>query len=91
MGDHAPARTTEGPSRLLFAGSPATVVERVRQFQEATGVGVIDLMFSVAQISPADVRRSIELFGREVLPRIRAFGESIAGTNTLAVERISLG
>jgi alkanesulfonate monooxygenase SsuD/methylene tetrahydromethanopterin reductase-like flavin-dependent oxidoreductase (luciferase family) len=59
--------------RMLFAGSPDTVVERVHAFQAMTGVGVIDLVFSSAQIPIADVKRSIELFGREVLPRIREF------------------
>jgi len=57
--------------RLLFVGSPDNVVERVRAFHEMTGVGVIDLVFSSAHIPQDDVRRSIELFGREVLPRIR--------------------
>jgi alkanesulfonate monooxygenase SsuD/methylene tetrahydromethanopterin reductase-like flavin-dependent oxidoreductase (luciferase family) len=57
--------------RMLFAGSPDTVVERIRAFHAMTGVGVVDLLFSSAQIPNADVQRSIELFGREVLPRIR--------------------
>jgi alkanesulfonate monooxygenase SsuD/methylene tetrahydromethanopterin reductase-like flavin-dependent oxidoreductase (luciferase family) len=55
---------------MLFAGSPDTIVERMRAFQEQTGVGVIDLMFSAGQTPPEDVLRSIELFGREVLPRL---------------------
>jgi alkanesulfonate monooxygenase SsuD/methylene tetrahydromethanopterin reductase-like flavin-dependent oxidoreductase (luciferase family) len=59
--------------RMLFCGSPDTVVERLRAFNETTGVGVVDLIFSGGQTDPADVRRSIELFGREVLPRIREF------------------
>jgi hypothetical protein len=63
-----------GVGRMLFAGSPDTVVERIRGFHQATGIGVIDLMFSAGQIPDADVRRSVELFGREVLPRIRDLG-----------------
>jgi alkanesulfonate monooxygenase SsuD/methylene tetrahydromethanopterin reductase-like flavin-dependent oxidoreductase (luciferase family) len=59
------------PGRLLFAGSPDTVVEQVRAFEAMTGVGLIDLVFSSAQIQQEEVKRSIELFGREVLPRIR--------------------
>jgi len=62
-----------GEGRILFAGSPDTVVERIRAFHELTGVGVIDLVFSSAHIPATDVQRSIELFGREVLPRIRTF------------------
>jgi alkanesulfonate monooxygenase SsuD/methylene tetrahydromethanopterin reductase-like flavin-dependent oxidoreductase (luciferase family) len=60
-----------GSRRMLFAGTPDTVVERIQAFQAATGVGVLDLIVSGGQFPAADVRRSIELFGREVLPRIR--------------------
>jgi alkanesulfonate monooxygenase SsuD/methylene tetrahydromethanopterin reductase-like flavin-dependent oxidoreductase (luciferase family) len=71
----APVWSTEhatpfGLGRMLFAGSPTTVVERVRAFANITGVGVIDLVFGSGQIPADDVRRSIELFGREVLPAI---------------------
>jgi alkanesulfonate monooxygenase SsuD/methylene tetrahydromethanopterin reductase-like flavin-dependent oxidoreductase (luciferase family) len=62
-----------GMGRMLFAGSPDTVVERLRIFQSITGVGVVDLVFSSAQIAADDEQRSIELFGREVLPRIHSF------------------
>jgi alkanesulfonate monooxygenase SsuD/methylene tetrahydromethanopterin reductase-like flavin-dependent oxidoreductase (luciferase family) len=65
--------TPFGMGRMLFAGAPDTVVERLRMFQELTGVGVVDLVFSSAQIGPDDERRSIELFGREVLPRVQSF------------------
>ncbi len=65
--------TPFGMGRMLFAGSPDTVVERLRVFQSLTGVGVVDLVFSSAQIAVEDERRSIELFGREVLPRIHSF------------------
>ena len=65
--------TPFGMGRMLIAGSPDTVVERLRVFQSLTGVGVVDLVFSSSQIPAADERRSIELFGREVLPRIHSF------------------
>jgi alkanesulfonate monooxygenase SsuD/methylene tetrahydromethanopterin reductase-like flavin-dependent oxidoreductase (luciferase family) len=68
-----------GMGRMLFAGSPQTVVERLKVFQSLTGVGVVDLVFSSAQITVEDEQRSIELFGREVLPRIHSFGAP-AGT-----------
>ena len=66
---------SDAPPRILFAGSPDTLVERIRAFNAQTGVGVIDLIFSGGQTPPADVRHSIELFGREVLPRIREFAQ----------------
>ena len=63
---------------MLFAGGPDRVVERIRKFQASTGVGVIDLIFSGGQIPPEDVRRSIELFGKDVLPRIRGFNVPVS-------------
>jgi hypothetical protein len=51
-------------------------------------VGVVDLVFSSGQISPGDVQRSIELFGREVLPRIRDLGvaQDMAGAAQVGAE-----
>ena len=72
----AAATTPFPPGRILFAGSPDTVVEQVRAFHALTGVGVLDLLFSSVQLPVADIQRSIELFGREVLPRIRGIGEA---------------
>src|SRR5262245_59414701 len=65
--------TPFGMGRMLFAGSPDTVVERLRVFQSLTGVGVVDLVFSSGQIPVEDERRSIELFGQGVLPQIHSF------------------
>src|SRR5262245_20402119 len=62
--------TPFGMGRMLFAGSPDTVAERLRTFGSLTGVGVVDLVFSSGQIAAEDEKRSIELFGRDVLPRI---------------------
>ena len=73
-----------GMGRMLFAGSPDTVVERLRRFQSMTGVGVVDLVFSSAQIAAEDERRSIELFGREVLPQIHAFDAAAPKTAAAA-------
>ena len=64
-----------GLGRLLFAGTPDTIVERIHAFHEATGVGVLDFIFTAGNTSPEVIRRSLELFGREVLPRIRNIGE----------------
>lgn len=68
----APTDESLPPARMLFCGSPDTVAARILTFQETTGVGLVDLLFSLGQTPPADVRRSIELFGREVLPRLHA-------------------
>jgi alkanesulfonate monooxygenase SsuD/methylene tetrahydromethanopterin reductase-like flavin-dependent oxidoreductase (luciferase family) len=75
-----------GLGRLLFAGTPDVLVERIREFNNATGVGVLDLIFSAGQTPPAAVRRSLELFGLDVLPRIRDIGEPAA--SLLAAQRV---
>jgi len=62
--------------QLQFAGTPETIVDQIRDFSAMTGVGVFDFIFASGQTPPAAVRRSIELFGREVLPRIRHLGEA---------------
>jgi alkanesulfonate monooxygenase SsuD/methylene tetrahydromethanopterin reductase-like flavin-dependent oxidoreductase (luciferase family) len=66
---------------LAFAGTPDMLVEQIREFAEQTGVGVLDFIFTGGQTPPAAVRRSLELFGREVLPRIRAFGKAAPPTS----------
>jgi alkanesulfonate monooxygenase SsuD/methylene tetrahydromethanopterin reductase-like flavin-dependent oxidoreductase (luciferase family) len=66
------ARLAFPRGRMAFAGSPDRVAERIQLFGELTGVGVVDLIFGSGTISSDDVERSIELFGREVLPRLHA-------------------
>ena len=56
-----------------FVGSPDTVVNQLREFHEKCGVGVVDLAFQQPGISHEWVMKELELFGREVLPRLREF------------------
>jgi alkanesulfonate monooxygenase SsuD/methylene tetrahydromethanopterin reductase-like flavin-dependent oxidoreductase (luciferase family) len=67
-----------GVGRMLFSGSPETVAQQIESFHAETGVGVIDIVFSCGQNPPEVIRRSIELFGREVLPRVREVGAPVA-------------
>jgi alkanesulfonate monooxygenase SsuD/methylene tetrahydromethanopterin reductase-like flavin-dependent oxidoreductase (luciferase family) len=61
-----------GPRRLpTFVGSPDTVAARIREFAATTGVGHFDLVFSDPSLDFADTRRSVELFGREVMPQLK--------------------
>jgi alkanesulfonate monooxygenase SsuD/methylene tetrahydromethanopterin reductase-like flavin-dependent oxidoreductase (luciferase family) len=70
MGGAPPPSTVDGlPERPMFAGSPDTVAVQVAAFVEATGVGMLDLAFNELNLPFAHARRSLELFGREVLPR----------------------
>jgi alkanesulfonate monooxygenase SsuD/methylene tetrahydromethanopterin reductase-like flavin-dependent oxidoreductase (luciferase family) len=59
------------PARPLFAGAPDTVTAQVRDFAAATGFGFFDLIFNDGNLPYAFSRRSVELFGREVMPHLR--------------------
>ena len=63
-----------GPRTMLnFVGGPDTIVEQLRAYHEQCGVGVVDLAFQQPGLNHKDVMAEIELFGREILPRIREF------------------
>jgi alkanesulfonate monooxygenase SsuD/methylene tetrahydromethanopterin reductase-like flavin-dependent oxidoreductase (luciferase family) len=62
----------DGALPTTFVGSPETVVKQVQQCREEVGAGVIDLAFqSAAAKEPQGPICALELFGKEVLPRIR--------------------
>ena len=63
---------------LQFCGSPDTVVKQIAEFHELTGVGVLDVSFGGAGLTPEEAQRSFHLFSSEVLPRIRSIGTETA-------------
>jgi alkanesulfonate monooxygenase SsuD/methylene tetrahydromethanopterin reductase-like flavin-dependent oxidoreductase (luciferase family) len=58
---------------LNFIGGPDTVAKQIKAFHDQCGVGVVDLFFQQPSVSHKEVMQEIELFGREVLPQIKAF------------------
>ena len=69
-----PRARSGGTIRMLnFVGSPDTVAEQLREYQDKCGVGVVDLAFQQPGLNHKDVTAEIELFGREVLPQIKEF------------------
>jgi alkanesulfonate monooxygenase SsuD/methylene tetrahydromethanopterin reductase-like flavin-dependent oxidoreductase (luciferase family) len=58
---------------LNFIGGPDTVVKQLKAFHDQCRVGVVDLAFQQPGIEHREVMQEIELFGREVLPRIKTF------------------
>jgi alkanesulfonate monooxygenase SsuD/methylene tetrahydromethanopterin reductase-like flavin-dependent oxidoreductase (luciferase family) len=60
-------------SRLSFWGGPDTIAEQMKAFHDQCGVGVVDLFFQQPGVDHREVMKEIELFGREVLPRIKEF------------------
>ena len=58
-------------SMVGFVGGPDTIVGQLKAFRRQCGVGVVDLAFQQPGISHEQVMKEIELFSREVLPRVR--------------------
>ena len=68
------ARPAIRPGALptTFIGGPDTIVEQVRRCRDEVGAGVLDLSLVPPGWGDADLlMRSLELFGKKVLPRIR--------------------
>jgi alkanesulfonate monooxygenase SsuD/methylene tetrahydromethanopterin reductase-like flavin-dependent oxidoreductase (luciferase family) len=62
----------DGALPTNFVGSPETVVQQLQQCHDEVGAGVVDLAFqSAAAEDPQGTIRALELFGKEVLPRLR--------------------
>jgi alkanesulfonate monooxygenase SsuD/methylene tetrahydromethanopterin reductase-like flavin-dependent oxidoreductase (luciferase family) len=58
---------------LMFAGSPATVARNIRQAAEEGLFNTLLCELNFGALPPADLQRSIQLFGTEVLPALRDF------------------
>jgi alkanesulfonate monooxygenase SsuD/methylene tetrahydromethanopterin reductase-like flavin-dependent oxidoreductase (luciferase family) len=57
-------------AETLAFGSPDTVARHIREMQEL-GVGQVMCWMNFGGLSQDKVRRSMELFAREVMPRFR--------------------
>jgi alkanesulfonate monooxygenase SsuD/methylene tetrahydromethanopterin reductase-like flavin-dependent oxidoreductase (luciferase family) len=55
-----------------YCGSPETVARQIREAADAIGYGVADLIFTADRMPHEKAVRSVELFGKEVLPLLRA-------------------
>lgn len=60
---------------IVIAGGPDTVYEKVKYLHERCGVGHLMMMNQAGFLSHERTMRSIELFAKEVYPRIRELGE----------------
>ena len=58
---------------LQFAGTPDSLVEQFRAFQEQTGVGFLDLSFNFGWYTHQETLGQLALFGERVLPRVQGF------------------
>lgn len=64
-----------GPEGAFLIGAPDTVAAKMRAASEALGgISRITFQMSTASLETAAMKRSIELLGTEVAPRVRAAG-----------------
>jgi alkanesulfonate monooxygenase SsuD/methylene tetrahydromethanopterin reductase-like flavin-dependent oxidoreductase (luciferase family) len=55
----------------LYVGSPETVARKIAETVRALGASRFDLKYSAGTLGHDPMLRSIELYGREVMPRVR--------------------
>ena len=55
----------------LYVGAPETVARKIASAAGALGVTRFDMKYSAGTLSHEKLMRSIELYGREVIPRVR--------------------
>ena len=56
----------------LYVGAPETVARKIAATVQGLGVQRFDMKYSAGTLSHERMMRSIELYGREVMPRVRA-------------------
>ena len=55
----------------LYAGAPETVARKIATTASALGIARFDMKYSAGTLAHDKLMRSIELYGREVIPRVR--------------------
>lgn len=63
---------------IVLVGSPDTMIKNIKLLHERTGLGHLLMMNEAGAMPIEKVRRSMELFAREVYPAIRGLGEEAA-------------
>ena len=56
----------------LYVGSPETVAQKIAATARALGIARFDMKYSAGTLAHDKMMRCIELYGREVIPRVRA-------------------
>jgi alkanesulfonate monooxygenase SsuD/methylene tetrahydromethanopterin reductase-like flavin-dependent oxidoreductase (luciferase family) len=55
----------------LYVGTPETVAQKIAATSSALGLTRFDMKYSAGTLAHEKMMRSIELYGREVIPRVR--------------------
>lgn len=74
----------EAAGGSLYVGSPETVARKIAATVRALGASRFDLKYSAGTLGHARMLRSIELYGREVIPRVRRLLAEDAASPTVA-------
>ena len=61
-----------GPDGALFVGSPETVAAKIVKVARGLGLSRFDMKYSIGSLPHAQLMTSIELYGTEVAPLVRA-------------------
>jgi alkanesulfonate monooxygenase SsuD/methylene tetrahydromethanopterin reductase-like flavin-dependent oxidoreductase (luciferase family) len=60
-----------GSAGAIYSGSPERVAQKIADTVRTLGIGRFDLKYATGTISHEQMMRSIELYGTEVIPRVR--------------------
>ncbi|MDL9937486.1 LLM class flavin-dependent oxidoreductase [Gordonia sp. ABSL1-1] len=60
-----------GPSGSLYVGSPETVAQKIAGTVTALGLSRFDMKYSHGTLPHRNLMRSVELYGTQVIPRVR--------------------
>ncbi|MCS3842491.1 LLM class flavin-dependent oxidoreductase [Microbacterium sp. AK031] len=60
-----------GPAGAIYSGSPERVAAKIADTIRTLGIGRFDLKYSTGTLGHEQMMRSIELYGTEVVPRVR--------------------
>ena len=64
-------------SQQIIAGTPKTVIPKLRRLLEETRPSIVGFWASDGFVSDADTRTCIRLLGQEVLPAVREIGKEL--------------
>jgi alkanesulfonate monooxygenase SsuD/methylene tetrahydromethanopterin reductase-like flavin-dependent oxidoreductase (luciferase family) len=70
-GGDTPSSLAAAGRPLNFVGSPDTVFGQIKEYHDECGVGTVDFLFQGPAMDHEAVMKSLELFAKEVLPRMQ--------------------
>ena len=80
-----------GPHGSLYVGAPETVARKIAATARTLGLSRFDMKYSAGTLPHETMMRSIELYGTEVVPRVRELLAQDAAAGDGDVELVSAG